>query len=92
MEVTPNSGTGPAQRVTGKSPVTPRAKAAATDLASFRNTDAVNSALQQAPDIRPEAVQRATEQVADVQYPPLSTIKAISNLLALRASQNDGQE
>ena len=92
MEVTPNAGTGSAQRVTGKPAVTPRPKVAAPDSASFRNAEVINRALQQAPDIRPEAVQQASEQVADVQYPPLKTIQAISHLLAMKLSRVDDKQ
>ena len=92
MEVTPNAGTGSTQRVTGKTVVTPRAKVVAPDSTSFRNAEAVNRALQRAPDIRAEAVQQASEQATSVQYPPLKTIQAISHLLAMRLSQDDDQQ
>jgi hypothetical protein len=90
MEVTPNAGAGSTQRVTGKAMVLPRARLA-SDSVSFRDVETVNRALQQAADIRPEAVQRASAQVKDAQYPPLKTIQAISRLLAIELSQSDEQ-
>jgi hypothetical protein len=90
MEVSPNAGTGPAPKVTGKSLLASRLTPAASDAVSFRAAETVNSALRQTPDIRPEAVQRAAENVSNVQYPPLETIQAISNLLAIGLGQNDG--
>jgi hypothetical protein len=92
MEVSPNTGTGHSQRVAGKPLVTRPGKAPASDLVSVRNTEAVNGALRQTPDIRSEVVERAREQVADLHYPPLQTIKAFSALLAVKLSRDDGQE
>ena len=92
MEVNPNAGTGSAQRVTGRTVVTPRTKAAAPDSASFGDAEAVNRALQQAPDLRPEAIQRVSDQSRDHQYPPLKMVQAISHLLAKNLSSNDEQQ
>src|SRR5204863_528389 len=50
---------------------------------------AVDGALKQVPDVRPEAVARATSLLNDVQYPPLQTIRAIAHLLALRLSDEN---
>ncbi|HUI06982.1 MAG TPA: hypothetical protein VL486_08230 [Verrucomicrobiae bacterium] len=68
------------------------AQASAADRASFHGTEALNSALQQTPDVRPDVVQRAREQASDVEYPPLKTIKAISELLARETGQGHGEE
>jgi hypothetical protein len=94
MEVTPNAGTGPAQRVVGKQVRTQSAKAAASDSTSFREVNAIQSALQQTPDIRSQVVQRARaltggELTGGLRYPPLPTIQAISNLVAAKLNQHD---
>jgi len=59
------------------------------DSASFQETDAVNDALLQTPNVRPEAVARARALIADVQYPPLSTINAISRLVAANLNRDE---
>ena len=92
MEVNPNAGTGSTQRVTGRTVVTPRARVSARDSASFGDAEAVNRALQQTPDIRAEAIQRAGEKSRDNQYPPLEIVQAISHLLAKNLSPNDSQQ
>jgi hypothetical protein len=91
MEVTPNAGLGSVQKVTGKPALTPRAKVAAADLASFRDAETLNRALQQAADIRPEVVQQARERTSGVEYPPLKTIQAISHLLAKKMGLDDDE-
>jgi hypothetical protein len=73
-------------------PTTAPAKSPASDSASFQGTDAVNTALQLAPEVRPEAVARARMLIADAQYPPASTINAISKLLvAANLNQDESQ-
>ncbi|MGD1019098.1 MAG: hypothetical protein ABSA12_07235 [Verrucomicrobiia bacterium] len=49
----------------------------------------MNSALQQTPDVRPEAVSRARALITDAQYPPQSMIHDISRLLAANLKQNE---
>jgi hypothetical protein len=89
MEVNANTSTSPVQGVTGRTPVSPPAKPQAVDSASFQGVDAVNGALQQTPDVRPEVVSQARALIADAQYPPLPTIDAISKLLAENLKQNE---
>ena len=67
------------------------AKPKVGDAASFQETDAVNGALLQTPDVRPEAVARARALIADPQYPPPSTINAISNLVAANLNRDESQ-
>jgi hypothetical protein len=54
----------------------------AADSASFHGADAVNGALQQTPAVRLEAVERARTLISDNNYPPQSTIKGMSKLVA----------
>jgi hypothetical protein len=50
---------------------------------AFADSEAVNRALQQTPDVRADRVAQATLLASDDQYPPLSTIRAIAHLLAV---------
>lgn len=61
-----------------------RAAQAAEDEVAFENSRALTTALQNTPESRDDVVQRATELVGDVNYPPPETIRMISNLLALQ--------
>ena len=88
MEVNPNASANAVPRPTGKPPVTSKA-APRTDSVSLRGTEAIDSALQQVPDVRTEAVTKAAMLVGDVKYPPLQTINAISNLLAMNLDQQN---
>ncbi|MGD0058532.1 MAG: hypothetical protein ABSD58_03850 [Verrucomicrobiia bacterium] len=49
----------------------------------------MNGALQQTPDVRPEAVSQARALINDAQYPPLSTIRTISQLLAGNLNEDE---
>jgi hypothetical protein len=92
MEVNPNAGTGPAQRVLGKQAFRSSAKPSAADSVFFQGADAIGNALQQTPDVRPEAVQRARALTGGMEYPPLPTIRAISHLVASKLNQTGGEE
>ena len=63
-------------------------KKAAVDAAEFPQTEALNKALANTQDVRPEVVARAKKLVSDPHYPPAEMIKRIANLLA----NNLGQE
>jgi hypothetical protein len=49
----------------------------------FSDSSRLEQQLQNLPDVRPEAVQRGRELVADKQYPPQEGIRKISQLLAM---------
>ncbi|HVM59863.1 MAG TPA: hypothetical protein VMV72_03270 [Verrucomicrobiae bacterium] len=91
MEVNSNAGTSPVQGVTARTPVTPSTKPQGSDSASFQGADAVNSALQQIPDVRPEAVTRARTLITNSQYPTESVIQSISRLFAARLNLDESQ-
>ena len=61
-----------------------RAAQAAQDEVAFENSRALTTALQNTPESREDAVQRATKLVSDVHYPPPETIRKISHLLAIQ--------
>lgn len=84
MKVNPQTNTGamttaPVPAVKGSS-----SRPAATDTVTIRDAETVNRALEQTPPARPEAVERAKELTQNVAYPPLETIEAIANLLAIK--------
>jgi hypothetical protein len=56
----------------------------ATDDVSLAGSAALEKSLQETPDSRPEAVEKARQLINDVQYPPQETIKKISHLLAIK--------
>lgn len=89
MEVNPNISAATALRLGAKPAVTPRSNARVQDSASFGDAAAVDGAFQQTPDVRPEAVTRARALGSDVKYPPLETIRAIANLLAMKIDETE---
>ena len=69
--------------VQGDSPAPARRpEAKGTDHATFTQTAAVERALRDQPESRPEAVVRGEAVIGSPQYPPLEGIKRISRLLA----------
>ncbi len=82
MQISPNSNSGPVNRTYWKAfPSAPGGHG--VDTAQFDGAAALNRALADTPELRPEAVERARELIGDVTYPPPETIKRIASLLAL---------
>ncbi|HXD01242.1 MAG TPA: hypothetical protein VN048_18030 [Verrucomicrobiae bacterium] len=81
MKINPN--TDPV-RVGGAQPPKPAASAtpAVAEADAFASSTAVNSALRNSPDSRPEAVDRARELINDPSYPGTDTLRKISQFLA----------
>ena len=63
-------------------PVPPRSEAKAVDHATFDKTAALERALRDEPEARPEAVARGEAMSSSAQYPPMEGIRGISRLLA----------
>jgi hypothetical protein len=61
--------------------------APATDDQDFSKTDALRGALDNLPSSRPEKVRRGRELSNDVDYPPVTTIRKLSNLLAVKMQE-----
>ncbi len=62
----------------------------AGDKASFTSSAALEGALDEVPDSRPEAVERARELINNPDYPSSETIQKLSGFLAARlTSGND---
>jgi hypothetical protein len=55
--------------------------------ASFERPQALERALRESPQVRPEKVAHARSLVADVKYPPEAVLNSISNLLALHIAR-----
>jgi hypothetical protein len=66
----------------------PRAVAATGQDASFGQTDALNGALAQAPDVRPGEVERAKAFVSTESYPPQVMMQKIARLLAVMSDES----
>ena len=82
MEINFNLNAGAVGRTPPNTPV--RAAASATESASFSGADALDGALQRAPDVRADVVAQARQYIGDVNYPPRETIRKIAHLLAIR--------
>jgi hypothetical protein len=89
MEVNTNFS---ASGVGGIVPRKPAATAAKTDAAPdpFASSSALESAVNNLPASRPDAVARAKELAADPNYPPPSVLRQVSTLLAANLASNDG--
>lgn len=72
-------------------PVQPRETNIDEEAVAFENARALRSALDEIPEVRSEAVRRATELLGDVNYPPAETIRMISHLLAIQLHADGGQ-
>ena len=59
-----------------------RSETKSADHATFNQTAAVEKALRDQPESRPEAVARGDAAIGSPQYPPLAGIRGISRLLA----------
>ncbi len=69
-----------AQRNTTRREVT----APAADDQDFSKTDALRGALDNLPSSRPDKVRQGRDLSANVDYPPVTTIRKLSNLLAVK--------
>jgi hypothetical protein len=67
----------------------PRAGATGADSAQFDRSADLNQMLQNTPDIRPDAVEKAKSCLGDVQYPPAETLARIAALLAIHLDNTD---
>ncbi len=79
MQVNANPNVSATTKMNGQRPPPPTAR---VDKAVFLETDALNQSLQQVPDVRQDAVDRARTLVQDSQYPPLSVLQDIAALLS----------
>jgi hypothetical protein len=66
----------------------PKDVAPAGDEVSFVHSDALNKALADTPNVRPEAVRRGHALIGTVPYPPAETVAKIADLLALSFDPN----
>jgi hypothetical protein len=89
MRVNPNSG--PAEVVgTDRSTSTP--PRLGQDQLALTGADALNSALAQTPDVRPEKVALGKGFLSDATYPPDALINGLARLLAAKLSQSQDSQ
>ncbi len=84
MQIDPNNNI---NRFTGTtSAKSSRAQTSAISIpgnaASFEHASALENTLAAVPEIRPEAVARARQLIADPNYPSASIVRSLSNFLA----------
>jgi hypothetical protein len=84
MEIKANSSYGPVPL--GEAPPARRPAAGGGDVGEFTTTQALQEALEQTPDVRPEAVARGQALVANDHYPPPETIRRLAVLFAIEFS------
>lgn len=82
MQINPNSPLRPVPTV-GNSPLAPAKPQGEQGAVDFKATEALNKALERTPDVRPEKVEKARQDVGQVEYPPRETIQRLAQLLAL---------
>jgi hypothetical protein len=80
MEIKPSSSYTPVPPVEARQ--IRRPAPAATDAGEFASTEALQSALNATPEVRPEAVARGRALVESSQYPPAATLQALARLFA----------
>ena len=81
MQINPITNSGAVVRQAG-SAAPARADRKAGDQVEFTAAEALNRALESAPEVRSEEVARAGTLASSVQYPPTELIHRISKLLA----------
>lgn len=81
MEIKPSNSYSPIPPTETRA--TRRAAAEMGDAGEFTSTEALQRALQAAPDIRPEAVARGRELVKAETYPPSETLNRLARLFAV---------
>jgi hypothetical protein len=88
MEIKPNSSFGPVP--VGETPPTHRPRRTEGDAGEFRGTEALQRALAQTPDVRPEAVARGQALAASDEYPPQEVVRRLAAMLATEFTRAAG--
>ena len=88
MEINLNSNIESLGRIAGSQPKRLETKTE-SGATAFGQSEALNQALQQTPNVRPEVVATAQSAVNSSHYPPAETIKQIATLLALHMNQDN---
>lgn len=89
MRVNPNSG--PVEVVGTDHPASPQPRLGQDQLA-LTGADALNSALAQTPDVRPEKVTLGKGLLSDANYPPDALINGLARLLAAKLGQSQDSQ
>lgn len=92
MEVNPNLKVGSVPRTPPDQPVVRRSGSGSEEAAvQFTESQALNLALADVPDLRVEAVEKARQLVGQVDYPPQETIQKLANLFAIHFSNSKNE-
>jgi hypothetical protein len=86
MEINTNLTAGGLSNLTPPKQRSVAASQAAEAGASFASSNALEVALNGIPDVRPEAVDRARQLIADPNYPSADTIKTLAGFFADKLS------
>jgi len=87
MRVNPNSGLSSVTKSSTKS--TGQSPSLGQDKLTLDSANALNAALQQTPDVRPDKLAQAQNLINDPKFPPDEIIRAISRLLASHINVQD---
>ncbi len=82
MQIEPNTSASAVSRMTTAPLVVPKPVPAA-DSAAFDRTAALNQALKDAAEARPEKVQMAQQLLGHVSWPPSQALQQIATLMAM---------
>lgn len=83
MEIKFNSELKKVAAASQPSPARSRADVSPEAAPVFEETRALEAALGETPDVRPEMVARGQALVGSVDYPPVETMQKLARLLAL---------
>jgi len=84
MEIKPNSNIDSVARVSYTQTRASRPIDSDSDVSAFENSRALESRLQELPDVRPDVLANGKRLAGDPTYPPRETIQRIAALLALQ--------
>ena len=87
MEIKLNSNIDSVARVANTQPKASRPIDKPSATSGFENSRALESRLQELPDVRPEKVDLGRRSVGDPAYPPPETLRRIAALLAMEVEK-----
>jgi hypothetical protein len=88
MEIRPNSNVDSVTRLVHTAGKAPRTIDADADVSTFDNSRALESRLNDVPDVRTDKVEHAKRLIGDPTYPPRETIQRLATLLAMAESDH----
>ena len=67
----------------------PPVNSASRDQVAFEHSVALNRGLEETPDVRADAVERAKSLISQSSYPPLEILDRVARLLAINLAPED---